>query len=135
MTENMKQFLELVTADAALKAELDGLNDVYRGEAVDIEAMKEKVILIATNRGISLTAADFDAKPEMGEDELAKVAGGGDIPEPGKGICVCPVAGNGTDLGSVGGTCGCVVGGVGTPDRGQPSRDFTCVCIGGGYGG
>ena len=123
MTENMKQFLELVAADAALKAEMDGLD-------ADIEAMKEKVILIATNHGLTLTAADLEANREMTEDELVAVAGGNG---PAGDICICPVYGHGTELGAGGGhrECKCFVGGLG----GGAHRSYTCVCCVGGYGG
>ena len=132
MTENMKQFLELVTADAALKAEMDELNDLHDGEETDeqsIVAMKEKIIQMAGQRGIALTAADFGAHTEMTEDELAAVAGGG----PAGDICICPFYGHGTGLGAGGGSgeCKCFVGGLG----GGAHRSYTCVCCVGGYGG
>ena len=136
MTENMKQFLELVETDAGLKAEMNGLNDIHDGKEADeqsIAAMRGKIIQMAGQRGITLTTADFEANSEMTEDELAQVAGGGDPdPAPSKGICICPVIGAGAGLGSTKGECGCGV--VGTGGNGS-TTDYNCVCVGGGYGG
>ena len=133
MTENMKQFLNLVATDKELKAEVDEINLLHGGEDADIAAMNGKIISIAEKYGITLTAVDFDAKPEMTEDELAQVAGGGDPdPAPSKGICICPVIGAGTGLGSFNGECGCGV--VGTGGNGS-TTDYNCVCVVGGYGG
>jgi len=95
--------------------------------------MQEKIIRVAGKHGFTLTAADFDAKPEMTEDELALVAGGGDPdPAPSKGFCICPVIGAGSGLGSTKkGECGCGVVGTG----GNGATDYNCVCVVGGYGG
>ena len=109
MTENMKKFLEKVSADVELAK-----------KAMQLD--KDALIALAKELGFDLTDADF-AKPEgeISLNELAAVSGGGD--------CLCVAAGGGTrDDGS--NPCGCVVGGGGYHDNG----DQRCFCVLGGSG-
>ncbi len=89
---------------------------------------KEEIITRAAELGIELTAADFEQKQELSDDELDAVAGGK------AGGCGCPLLGGGggkdEDNGKTYG-CGCVGYGQGGDGK---LTDFNCCCMAGGYG-
>lgn len=121
MTENMKQFLELVSTDEALAREFEAMTKLEGDEA------KKAIAKFAGERGILLVEADFvpEEPPtsEISDDELEAVAGGGD--------CACCALGGGKkdkDRGDK--ACGCVAVGVGRDTDG----DDRCFCVGGGMG-
>jgi len=110
MTENMKRFLEAVSANRELT------------EKVNTASM-EGLISIARELDIDLSSADFeknDAQP-LKDDELNAVAGGGD--------CYCAVGGGGTSD-THDKTCACVMGGGGEYSDGR----MRCACVVGGSG-
>ena len=112
MTENGKKFLEQVSKDKALQAELQkaqgmALNALLKDKGLEDAAAKagtEAMLKVASAHGVKLTAEDLKpAKLEaLSEDEMKAVAGGRN--------CVCAVlgVGSGDDV-----ECGCVAGGVG----------------------
>ena len=119
MTENLKKFMELASADKTL------------GERVG-SADKEMLFIIAKENGIELTEADF-APPlgELSDDELETVAGGGE--------CYCALGGGGTKDGAHGyaeqywgglDVCACVVAGFGYYGNGK--ERCGCAFAGGG---
>jgi predicted ribosomally synthesized peptide with nif11-like leader len=72
MTENMKVFLEKVSADEALAEKVKALGDIQdKKEAI------AATIQLAEEAGCTLTEADF-AQPsgELSDDDLDSVAGG-----------------------------------------------------------
>lgn len=94
MTDNIKKLLELATDNRELQDRLSRAN-------------KEELTQIASENGITLTEADFEApKGEVHDDELEAVVGGKE--------------------------CGCAWGGGGTGSE----KDFskTCVCVSMGFG-
>lgn len=111
MTENMKKFLELVSANEELCAKVG-------------TAQKEELIAMAKELGVELVDADFE-KPavELADEELDGVAGGGDV------SCACAMGGGGTKDGNDK-TCACVLAGAGYSKRGSER----CVCGFAGYG-
>lgn len=109
MTENMKKFLEKVSADAALAK-----------KAMQLELAD--LIALAKELGFDLTDADF-ARPEgeISASEMEALTGGKK--------CLCVAAGGGTkDDDSK--ACGCVAAGAGYHDNGEQR----CYCIMGGSG-
>ena len=72
MTENMRKFLELVKQDEVLMEKLSALREA------EPEEVKEQVIGLAKEKGLTLTAADFVPAPEgeLSDDELENAAGG-----------------------------------------------------------
>ena len=94
MKENLKKFLEEASKNEELKAKLAAITD--KDTAV------EKVIALAKEYGITLTAEDFE--PDEGDklslDELDNVAGGGFFTGGGgkdsNYNCFCPESGSGT---------------------------------------
>lgn len=130
MTENGKKFLEKLSKDKALQAELQAaqskaLHDLLKAKGLEDEAGKiatEATLKVASAHGVALTAEDLapDTMTPLDEDELKAVAGG-------RGYCFCPLAGGG---GGDGLACGCGGGGYGS-DEGQ---ETVCVCyvVGGG---
>ena len=74
MTENMKKFLEIVSADRELSDRLNG-------------STQDGIIVAAKALGIELTEADFEQTNELSDDELDAVAGGGN--------CYCVIGGGG----------------------------------------
>lgn len=119
MTANMKQFMELVSADKELGLKVSA-------------ADKSALILIAKEHGIELTAEDFAAPVgEVSDDELEAVAGGGE--------CYCAVGGGGTKDNPHGyaeqywdglDVCACVVAGFGYYGNGK--ERCGCAFAGGG---
>ena len=110
MTENMKKFLEKVSADKELAEKAGKLT-------------REELIVFAAQQGLALGEADFAAPADaVSDDELETVAGGGE--------CVCAVAGGGTAAHCYP-ACGCVMVGIGEDFGGNPDR---CACGIGGYG-
>ncbi|MBR1437657.1 MAG: Nif11-like leader peptide family natural product precursor [Synergistaceae bacterium] len=107
MKEKAKKFLRAVSADEALKEELN--------EAKDIESM----LKIAKVHGYDLTAEDFKNADmeEISEDEMKAVAGGSfcGCGSTGGGSahnldCYCPAGGSGKDPEGGSGGCFCVTG-------------------------
>lgn len=100
MTENMKKFLEVLSAHGELK------------ERANSAKTKEEVMELAKELGLTLTEADFmnaDGK-EMTEEELAAFTGGG-------GLCLV------IGVDSTG--CGCFIMGMSDDILG-----FTCFGLG-----
>lgn len=109
MTENMKRFMELVSANRELANRLNS-------------APEDEIIAMAKSLGVALTAADFERRDGgLSDDELDAVSGGG--------VCACVLGGGGAEDKSDK-TCACVLGGGGE-DRNGWAR---CVCIMGGNG-
>ena len=117
MTENMKNFLAKLSADAELTK-----------KAVKMD--KEALIVMARELGVELTEADFlQPEGELNENELKVVAGGK--------ACYC-VMGGGGEADSQDDVCACVAYGQGhisedsnyTLNRGC----VRCVCVLGGGG-
>ena len=112
MNENMKLFLEKVSADEELSRKISSIEDV------------NALIEMAKDMGITLTAEDFKKNPEeLDDDELDAVAGGGDV------SCACAMGGGGTKD-SNDKTCACVLAGAGYSKSGSER----CVCGFAGYG-
>ena len=112
MSENMKLFLEKVSASEELSKKVSEEKDV------------NVLIALAKDMGITITAEDFK-KPveELSEEELDVVAGGGDV------SCACAMGGGDTKD-SNDKTCACVLAGAGYSKQGRER----CVCGFAGYG-
>ncbi|MBR4081663.1 MAG: Nif11-like leader peptide family natural product precursor [Clostridia bacterium] len=112
MSENLKKFLELISENREL------------AEQISAEKDPQAIIAKAAELGVELTEADL-AKPaeELSDDELATVAGGGDV------SCACAMGGGGTKDGNDK-TCACVLAGAGYSKQGRER----CVCGFAGYG-
>ena len=109
MTENMKDFLAKISADAELAKKVTQLD-------------KDALIVLAKELGCELTDADFSKhEGEITMDELEAVTGGED--------CLCAIGGGGK-RDSDSDPCGCVAAGAGYHDNG----DQRCYCMVGGYG-
>lgn len=107
MTENFKKLLELATDNCELQDKLS-------------KASKKELTQFASENGITLTDADFEAlSGELSEDELTAVAGGKN--------CYCAMGGGGTASEGEK-TCACVAGGAGLmqEDWGGATR---CACV------
>ena len=114
MTENMKLFLEKVSADET---------QIEKFATLD----KEALIALAREMGIDLTEADFTApEGELAEAELDAVVGGYQR-------CICVVGGGGK-ADSEGAACMCIYGGTGL-DRQHDSCRCFCPALGTGYEG
>ena len=110
MTENMKRFLEKISADKALAEKAGKLE-------------KEGLIAFAAEQGFALSEADFAAPAgEISDDELETVAGGqwcgcavggGGVADNDVKVCACVVAGMGLDADDYMRCC-CPAAGVGT---------------------
>lgn len=113
MNENLKLFLEKVSADEALSKKVSEEKDV------------NVLVSMAREMGIALTADDFrkPAAEELSDDDLDAVAGGGDV------SCACAMGGGGTKD-SNDKTCACVLAGAGYSKSGRER----CVCGFAGYG-
>ena len=127
MSENLKNFLEIISKDKALQ-------DKVKAFGSDREAALTGLIALAKEIGMELSKADFEApEGELAEDELIAISGGAngfteDFSEIEEYGCVCFMGGGGgghmIDDGSVMG-CACVVYGQG----GDGKDDHTvCVC-------
>ena len=110
MTENLKKFLEAVSANKELAEKMS-------------KATKEELIAIAKEMGFELTEADFEkpAVQTLDDDELDAVAGG----DP----CFCAFGGGG-EADANDKTCACVIAGYGSTKKG----DSRCTCAVGGAG-
>lgn len=115
MTDNLKKFLELVSAEDKAYAEKVCKADV------------DELIALAAEKGVTLTAADFeqpgDAEGEVSVDEADAVAGGGK--------CYCFLSGDGRSgktYDSEDNYCGCVVVGDGTGWHGREGFRTRCDC-------
>ena len=119
MTDNMKKFMELASADKTLAEKIGA-------------AGKTMLISLAQENGIELTEADF-AMPngELSDDELDAVVGGGE--------CYCAVGGGGTKDNPHGyaaeywgglDVCACVLAGFGYYGNGK--ERCGCAFAGGG---
>lgn len=104
MNDNLKKFLEQVSADEELCAKVS-------------QADKEQLIAIAGEMGIKLTVEDFEQPTELSDDELDTVSGGSDV------SCACAMGGGGTKD-SNDKTCACVLTGAGYSKNGRNR----CVC-------
>lgn len=114
MSENMKKFLEMASADAELAAKLEEI-----AQADD----KQGMIDLAAAKGVAITMDDLENKPvELDDDELDAVAGGWRE-------CVCCMGGGGKKD-SQGKTCACVAYGLG---QARDGRD-RCLCAFSGWG-
>ena len=123
MTENGKKFLEQVSKDKTLQAELqkaqsEALGALLKDKGLEDAAAKagtEAMLKVASAHGFKLTAEDLKpAKLEaLSENELKAVAGGV--------RCYCLVGGGGTG-GSM--TCACVAAGGGS----SPEYKEACIC-------
>ena len=76
MTDNIKKFGELISADESVKKELEAaVSGISKN---DKKGFINASIKIAAKHGITLTAADFEpARMKLSDDELDAVAGGG----------------------------------------------------------
>ena len=115
MTENMRKFIENISANNELAEKIGSMT-------------KDELIVLANGMDLELTEADFaQASSELSDDELDAVAGGG--------VCACVMGGGGTSDGSntsnlSDAVCACVLGGSGK-NKGGYTR---CVCVMGGGG-
>ena len=109
MSENLKKFLEAVSANEELAKKVS-------------TASKEELLAMAKELGIELTEDDLkQVSQELSDDELDAVAGGK--------TCVC-VAGGGGEKSKNDRLCWCVLNGLGeTTDKRQ-----RCMCYIGGSG-
>jgi len=105
MTEDMKNFLETVSASRELTEKISTAN-------------KEELIAMAKELGIKLTDEDFVKSDvqAMSDDELDAIVGGG--------TCLCVMGGGGTS-GENHKTCACVLGGGGESTSGK----CRCCCV------
>jgi hypothetical protein len=132
--ENVRKFYEVLSKDADLqrtfREKAESLSKKYGNGAVGDEHFEDlflkEVLPVAREAGFEFSfqelqeyAAESKTKGELMDEELAAVAGGGDL-------CVCVVTGFGSfgDLKIVCVLCG-----------GTVSKDLFCVCIIGGGGG
>lgn len=125
MNEKMTKFYEAVSADEALKEELD---KAVSGAALDAEeptrsTVADAIAAFAAARDLNLTAADVlaadaeAAEGELSDEELAAVAGGVS--------CGCFIVGAAKG-------CGCFFGGKGGNNMGYvPSLGNKCIGMGG----
>ena len=111
MTENLKKFLEEVSKNEELAAEVSQKKDAAA------------LIAIGKEMGIALTEEDFAESHEIPDDDLDAIAGGRDV------SCACAMGGGGTKD-SNDKTCACVLAGAGY-DKYNRER---CVCGFAGYG-
>lgn len=119
MTDNMKRLLEAVSKDEALKARLT------LPEESSAEERKQAIRAMADELCLEICDADFaDETGEMGDEELACVAGGSTG-------CVCFSGGSGKGGAAGGFGCDCTSFGQGGDDHGHP---VTCLCAGMGGG-
>lgn len=121
MTDNMKNFLEKVSADKQLTQAFEQIS------GQDAESAKAAMTKLALEHGVTLTDADFaqDAPTscELSDEELETVSGGKE--------CYCAIGGGGKGNKQYGNkTCTCVMVGVGRTKEGNDR----CVCVGGGIG-
>ena len=131
MTENFKQFLELVSKEKELADKVNAMS-------------KDEIIAYARELGIELTQADLNAPgAELSDDELEAVSGGNQ--------CHCVLGGGGTTGvrstylpdGTVAITyndeaCACVAVGLGYEvtehNDGTVNKSKRCTCVGAGVG-
>ena len=126
MSENIKKFLERVSANEELSKKL-------------CSADRKAVIAMAKDLGIELTEADFVQANELDEDELDAVAGGeycGGVGEVDEIVsCFCSVGGGGTKKDANDKTCACVLYGQGdnkNDGSGDSKRRCFCPVVGSG---
>lgn len=118
MTENMKNLLEIISANKDLCAEFESI-----ANSEDKAAANEAILQLSAKVGIPLSEADLELDEALDLNELDAVAGGG--------VCVC-VAGGGGKVGESDWDCACVVYGSGQGYQGDDTIQ-RCVCaIGGG---
>lgn len=109
MTENLKKFLETVSAQEELGKKASA-------------ASKEELMAMAKELGLELTEADFEQKSaELSDDELEAVSGGSS--------CSCPMSGGGKQDGDDD-VCACNLTGLGYDIR----MNIRCLCQFDGYG-
>jgi len=132
--ENVREFYELLSKDVDLqrtfREKAESLSKKYGDGAVGDEHLEDlflnEVLPIAREAGFEFSfqelleySAESKMKGELMDEELAAVAGGGDL-------CVCVMGGFGS-FGDV--SIGCALYG------GAMSKDFLCACFIGGGGG
>jgi len=132
--ENVRKFYEVLSKDADLQRRFREKNELLSGKYRDgapgderLEGLFLKEILpVAREAGFEFSfqelqeySADSKMTGELMDEELAAVAGGGNL-------CVCVVGGYGT-IGDV--AIGCAMYG------GAESSTFFCFCFMGGGGG
>lgn len=110
MTESMKKFLEMLSADKQL------LDSVFKMD-------KNDLITLAKKKGMTLSDADFQPDSELDDSELETVAGG-------KG-CGCALGGGGVQ-GGKDDVCGCVGFGIGYDTTYE--KTIRCMCNVAGMG-
>lgn len=111
MTENLKKFLETVSAQEELGKKSSA-------------ASKEELMAMAKELGLELTEADFKQKSaELSDDELEAVSGGSS--------CSCSISGSGKqDVDGPDDVCACNLTGLGYDIR----MNIRCLCQLDGYG-
>jgi len=124
MSNDLKQFLELISKNEELKAKALSYNELEKEDGI------KALIDLAAENGITLSEADFEQKEvscEISDDELDAVVGG-------SGGCGCVGAGGGGGTDANNGKtygCACVWYGQGGDGR---AEDINCLCIAGGGG-
>lgn len=116
-----KDFLALVSKDAAVKAELDKATGAALNELLKAKGLEDEVKKATEAAAMKVAEAHgfkAEAMESMDEDEMKAVAGG---------TCTCAVSGDGNLMGDF---CGCTW--TGTGDHYPHGH---CDCWGGGYGG
>ena len=123
MSENLKQFFDLMNNDPEIKEKALTCNKHGK------EKVRLALIELAKESGIELSEADFVEQPveseELDMEELGAVVGGA-------GICLCAMAGGGADAEN-GKTYGCACVGYGQGGDGRIS-DANCACVAMGEG-
>lgn len=107
MTENMRRFMEVISADTELK------------DRATRAGTKEELAQIAKEAGIALDEGDFTEQTqdsELTEEDLEKVVGG-------VNCCTCILGGDGSDEEP----CECTLLGTGNEDK-------SCTCFVAGQG-
>ncbi len=108
-----KKFLEAVSNDSALKAELEHATLAALGEFLKSKGLDEEAGKIAEAAMTKVAEAHgfmADEMEALSDDKLKAVAGG---------VCACPFAGGGTGNGR---QCGCFFYGKG--------KGYECIIIG-----
>ena len=125
MSENLKQFFDLMNNDPEIKEKALTCNELGK------EKVRLALIELAKESGIELSEADFVEQPveseELDMEELGAVVGGA-------GICLCAMAGGGGGTDTENGkTYGCACVGYGQGGDGRIS-DANCACVAMGEG-
>lgn len=121
MTDHLKRWIELISSDEALKAEVEAaLQGLEKAEQIPL------LIEFAKEHGVSLSEEDFEPedKENLSLDELAAVTGGGSCTCENNGfgsgdglVCFCQYVGSGIRGMAMPGSCFCERGGTGHTGR------------------